>query len=195
MEMREPNLWIQHWTMISLLVVDILHNTWHCYNTCVYKTPSFPFNNMLLSTGYVYMCYNHICTSTTICTPSDTYPHTNIPTHKQTSTHTHTSIHCQSLAMSLRNPSSCVGERLCRTSERPRSVAIFLLSGRFCKWVRRRLMLLGDSAGLSLTCRNLHTERTNTSLRTWLSLEQIPSSTVYYHNCNYERTQWPYFSI
>ena len=102
MEMREPNLWIQHWTMISLLVVDILHNTWHCYNTCVYKTPSFPFNNMLLSTGYV--CVNHICTSTTICTPSDTHTHTNIPTHKQTSTHTHTSTHTSESCYVIEEP-------------------------------------------------------------------------------------------
>ena len=51
-------------------------------------------------------------------------------------------------------------------------------------------MLLGDSASLSLSCWNIHTERTNTSLRTWLSLEQIPSSTVY---CNYEQLNGPIF--
>ena len=136
----------------------------------------------------------HTHTQTSTHTQAHTHPHK----HTHTSTHTHTQAHTrQSLAMSLRNPSSCVGERLCRTSERPRSVAIFLLSGRLYKWVRRRLMLLADSASLSLSCWNLYTHRESTTqqihiLAMWLSLEQIlPFLQVqfpYYHNCNYEQT-------
>ena len=77
----------------------------------------------------------------------------------QTHTHTHTCVpksdarlRGQSLAMSLRNPSSWVGERLWRTSLSPRSVAIVLLSGRLRRWPRSRLMLAADSGGLSRSC-------------------------------------------
>ena len=125
-----------------------------------------PFNTMLLSPGYNF---TFVYTCTTICTPSDTHPH--IPTHKQA--HTPTQAHTQSESCYvIEEPFVLCGREALQDI---RSVAIFLLSGRFCKWVRRRLMLLGDSAGLSLSCWNLHTHReyhsTNTSL-------QFP-----YHNC------------
>ena len=61
-----------------------------------------------------------------------------------------------SLAISLRNPSSSVGDR---RSVIPRSVASFLFSGRFLKCVSSRFMLAADSGVFSRSCRYLSPEQ------------------------------------